>query len=164
MIGPKESAFLIDFAHTREGHTLFDWANLETSLLCDLFIDDLDDTWDSVIDILREIRVLNKSAEGSNGTHPIHPSLKSIAHIRRIAHQILTATNVFSGTQNPWGEYYMALAFCALRAMSRDTLNIPQRRLMALLAALAINDVTGHLPQNIAGKTPTPDGDDTNYI
>src|SRR5690606_14565975 len=29
LLGPSDSAFLIDFTHSREGHAIFDWATLE---------------------------------------------------------------------------------------------------------------------------------------
>src|SRR5262249_39098086 len=35
LIGPRNSVWLIDFADTREGHSLFDWAMLELGLLVD---------------------------------------------------------------------------------------------------------------------------------
>ena len=37
--------FLIDFAHTRDGHTLFDWANLEISLHAEMVMPRLGESW-----------------------------------------------------------------------------------------------------------------------
>jgi len=162
MIGPQRSAFLIDFAHTREGHTLFDWANLETSLLCDLFVND--DTvleWDEIVNTIKIIQAMNLavSSTTANGASTAHPSLQPILHIRRIARQILTNTNIYGGVTNPWSEYYIAMAFCALRAMTRSTLSISARRLMMMVAALAIHEVSGKSLQDGSGQTQTPDED-----
>jgi hypothetical protein len=40
-----------------------------------------------------------------------------------------------------WGEYNVALALCALRAVTWETLSPPARRLMLLVSALALHEL-----------------------
>ena len=59
LIGPNEGALLIDFGRTRDGHTVFDWATLEISLLSELLVPLSDDSWDSARQMLRVCDALN---------------------------------------------------------------------------------------------------------
>ena len=60
LVGPNNSAFLIDFAHARDGHTLFDWATLEISFLSDLIMPQIGESWDDAARVLDYLIALNE--------------------------------------------------------------------------------------------------------
>jgi hypothetical protein len=127
MLGQNRSALLIDFAHARDGHTLFDWATLEISLLNDLLGSYLTAGWDSVYSLLPVLQQFTGAkASGAETPH----SLNAIYSVREIVREHLAHPG-------KWEEYWVALALIALRAMTWATLPVPNRRLMLLVAAVA---------------------------
>ena len=150
MIGTNQSAFLIDFAHTRDGHTLFDWATLETSLLSDIIMPNAGESWADARNLLHDMIVLN----GDSSQLDSQSALAPITYIRQIVSECLA-------TENQWSEYFTALAFCSLRAIMWETIPIVGRRLMFLTAALAIHELrTRHRPST---ETETPSPDETDF-
>jgi hypothetical protein len=136
MIGPNESAFLIDFAHARDGHTIFDWAMLETSILSDLVMANLAGSWDDARNIINQIYSLNTLTFTENGDPP--EALRVIYAIRQVAKDCLA-------NSNQWGEYFVALAILGLRALTWETMSISGRRLLFLLSALSIYELQTRL-------------------
>src|SRR5690606_9438169 len=61
LIGPNNSPFLIDFAHARDGHTLFDWATLEVSLLNQLVQPASGDTWEDAAQVIATLESMETS-------------------------------------------------------------------------------------------------------
>jgi hypothetical protein len=57
-----------------------------------------------------------------------------------------------------WTEYYVALAMAALRAMTWNTLSLGGRRLMLLLAALAISEL--YMKPGGSGSSEMTNADD----
>lgn len=152
MLGPKNSAFLIDFAHTRDGHTIFDWANLEVSLLVDYVVRYAGTSWDDMRRAIQQIALVNGGETFEHDPTQLRQALHLIAKVRQITAMCLA---------NPdhWAEYYYALTFCALRAMTWETVSLEGRRLSFLVAGLAINELrTRHRPTS---GTDTPSPDDT---
>jgi len=132
LVGPNGSAFLIDFAQTRNGHTLFDWASLEVSLLTDVVMPVIGDDWYSVRLVLRYIASLQKDLPD---TVPVlNEVMQHVLAVREIARECLAR-------DGSWSEYYVALAMCALRAYTWDTLSLGARRLMFCLAGLGIYEL-----------------------
>ena len=58
---------------------------------------------------------------------------------------------------NKWDEYYIGLALSALRAMGWGTLHLGGRRLMLLVAALAINELYAEPGTSGSDEATTPD-------
>ena len=132
LVGPNGSAFLIDFAQTRNGHTVFDWACLEVSLLTEVVMPVIGDDWWSVRLVLRYISSLHKDLPDT--VPALNEVMQHVLAVREIAKDCLAR-------EGSWSEYYVALAMCALRAYTWDTLSLGARRLMFYLAALSIQEL-----------------------
>ncbi|MBC7813201.1 MAG: hypothetical protein H7175_18730, partial [Burkholderiales bacterium] len=127
-------------AQARDGHTLFDWAMLEISLLSEVVMPIAGESWDVARLVLRYVDALNDHTDLSTveGSVSIAAAMASVAAVREIAQTCLA-------DPSDWTEYYTALAMCALRAIMWDTMTIGGRRLQFLVAALAISEVKkGH--------------------
>lgn len=158
MIGPNQSAFLIDFAHTREGHTIFDWATLETSLLSDVVMSKVGSSWDDARYVLQYVSRLDRENDWADADSPISETMASIIEIRHIVRECLAYPD-------RWGEYYIALLFCGLRAVTWETMSLAGRRLMFLIAALSAHELQTRFSQSgSGGETPSPDETDVNTI
>ncbi|MCB9451631.1 MAG: phosphotransferase [Anaerolineaceae bacterium] len=150
LVGPENGLWLIDFGHTREGHTLFDWAALEVSLLGDAVMSQAGDSWEAAVKALRAVIAINNFKLPPRSTNPnINQAFDSVIQIRRIAALCMAAPK-------HWEEYFVALALCSLRALSWDTMPLGGRRLMFLLAGIIIQDLTSKATLAV-GDTPSPD-------
>lgn len=147
LIGPNNSMWLIDFGHTRDGHTLFDWATFEVSLLGDAVMLGLDDTWETARHVLRHLLALHgKLAPPVDDD--ILPAIGVVSAVREIVGECLAVPN-------RWEEYYIALALCAIRAFTWTTMSLGGRRLMFLLAGLMALELSRPiLPDAL---TPSPE-------
>lgn len=132
LVGPNGSAFLIDFAQTRNGHTLFDWASLEVSLLTEVVMPKIGDDWYSVRLVLRSIAALPKILPDS--VPALNAAMQHVVAVREIARECLAR-------DTSWSEYFVGLAMCSLRAYTWETLSLGARRLMFCLAALGIHEL-----------------------
>ncbi len=149
LVGPNGSAFLIDFAQTRNGHTLFDWASLEVSLLTGVVMPVIGDDWYSVRLVLRYIAALPKDMPDT--VPALNEAMQHVRAVREIARECLAR-------ENSWSEYYVALAMCALRAYTWETLSLGSRRLMFCLAGLAIHELRSR------GTLTLDDGPVTDFL
>jgi hypothetical protein len=134
VIGQNESPLLIDFAHARDGHTVFDWATLEISLINELFAQFLTKEWDSVRDLVPVFQRLNHPYQIDTENPDIRNATQPLRALRRIVAECLASNE-------KWEEYWVALAMIALRAVTWNTLSLPQRRLMFFVSALAITEL-----------------------
>jgi hypothetical protein len=132
LVGPNGSAFLIDFAQTRNGHTVFDWASLEVSLLTEVVMPVIGDDWWSVRLVLRYIGSLLR--EIPDTVPALNAVMQHVLAVREIAKDCLAR-------DGSWSEYYVALTMAALRAYTWETLTLGSRRLMFCLAALSIHEL-----------------------
>jgi hypothetical protein len=135
LVGPTGNAWLIDFAWTREGHTLFDWALLELSWLIEVVARFAAPGWAGAWEIIALLNEINQGADGEDlRRHPAGPALGVLKTIRAIAAQCLV---------NPdhWAEYYVALALLGLRLMDWRSEPVDARRLAFLASALAAGAV-----------------------
>lgn len=155
MIGPNNSAFLIDFAHTRDGHTVFDWANLEMSLFGDVIMPKVGESWDDVRRVLSYVVALNKSEAFPEGDEKLTEVFSAVSKVRSIAEECLFKND-------SWVEFYIALALCALRATTWENMSLAGRRFMFMLSAVCFQELK--IRQHITGEgeTPTPDATDIN--
>ena len=153
LIGPSESALLIDFARTRDGHTLFDWANLEVSILSEVIapLGD-DDSWASARNLLKYLTALNIDDRRLIAPPDMENALQAVIALRQIAERSLRR-------DAKWQEYYISLALTCLRAMTWETMAIGSRRLMYLMSALAMHEFNRRY-NNDDGNTPSPDATD----
>lgn len=153
LMGPNRSPFLIDFAQTRDGHTLFDWACLEVSLLNDVVVPLMGESWDAARQVLPVVAALLQH-QIPPGTHAmLVEAMRPLLLLREIVEECLSAPD-------HWSEYFVALAMCALRAVTWDTMSIGGRRLMFLLSAYAISELRSHLRQSGSLDTMTTDDTD----
>lgn len=150
LLGPNNSAFLIDFAQARMGHTLFDWATMEMSLLNDLVMKTVGESWADARRVLTRLAAIDGSF-----THMPDPSLDDafspLESLREIV--LLSLAN-----PNDWSEYWTALALCALRAVHWETLPPGSRRLMLLLAAYACHQLTTASASTLDSSMTAEDG------
>ncbi|MBZ0298610.1 MAG: phosphotransferase [Anaerolineae bacterium] len=149
LVGPNDTAFLIDFEHARDGHTLFDWATLEISLLNELVVPMVGSEWSDIYRIVAAVAALNNQSALPEDDLEIAQAYAPVIAVREIVHESLARAD-------HWEEYYIAVALSALRAMCWETLSIGGRRLMLLVAALAIRELQDHSP-GTGSSTTTPD-------
>jgi hypothetical protein len=155
LIGPNNTAFLIDFEHARDGHTLFDWANLEISLLNEIVAPAAGGEWERVLVVLDYLSALNHRTALPQLDPDITLACSPLVTIREIAEATLAVPG-------DWREYYVPLALCALRAMCWDTLPFGARRLMLMVAALAITEMK-RKPVKSSGSDQTTPDDSTEF-
>lgn len=133
LIGPSENGLLIDFAQTRDGHTLFDWATLEISILSEYIIPNLQEpTWKSIWQLANYIHAINSNTALPTTEPLIDKTIPVIQEIRKIVQQCLFR-------KDNWSEYYLAMALVSLRAITWKTMNLHSRRMMYLNSGLAIH-------------------------
>ena len=143
LVGHKQAPFLIDFEQARTGHTLFDWASLEISLITALVAPNAGETWDFARRALGMITNLRPplAGETAEGVYPI-------LAVREIVQQNLAAPG-------QWAEYAIARAFVALRGIGFSDLSTQARRLLLLVSAQAMGDAGagGETPENAPDAT-----------
>ena len=153
LVGPNNSTWLIDFAHTRDGHTLFDWATLEVSVLGDAVMALAGDNWEAARKIVTHIAALNTHAMPILKNTDLTTAIASIATIREIVRECLTEND-------NWYEYYVALALCSLRAITWPLMSLGGRRVMFLISGLAIFELNRKTYQGSGADTLSPDETD----
>lgn len=129
LVGPGGEAWLIDFEWARDGHTLFDWAILEVSILIDLVITHISSDWASLRAVLARLDRLHQRLP-LDSDDVLDKTLRIVAEIRGIVSELLAKPT-------DWSEYFIALAYCALRVLSWENRPLAARRLAYLVAALA---------------------------
>jgi len=152
LVGPNEGALLIDFARTRDGHTLFDWANLEVSILSELIVPLYGEDWEDARNLLGHFSALYHEPERKlSAPADQAEAWQAIRELRKLA-----AGNL---AENAWSEYQVAVALASLRAMTWGTMSIGARRVMYLVSALSIYELMKSNASS-SGNTPTPDATD----
>ncbi len=132
LVGPSGNAWLIDFAWTREGHSLFDWALLEMSLLTEVVAPLAPPGWAGTWGTLALLHALNQGDDRVfRERHQVARALTVVATIREIVRECLVNPAQMS-------EYYVALALLALRLMDWGSVTLDGRRLAFLVSALSI--------------------------
>jgi hypothetical protein len=155
LVGPNDSTWLIDFAHTRDGHTLFDWATLEVSLLGDAVMPAAGESWQAARTILDHLAALNAGMPVEDADPQITSAMSAVVALREIVQECLTA-------EGDWSEYFIALSLCALRAITFDTMSLGGRRLMFLLSALTLHELHQRLRASM--DTSSPDESDITEV
>ena len=137
LVGPGGNAWLIDFAETREGHTLYDWAVLETSILTEIVAPAIEsDAWEDIWPVIGLLAEIGLTRKPPRGRLPVEEALNPIAMVRQIVGECLA-------NPNDWAEYYVALALCLLRGLRWGTISVRGRRLLFLASALAMSAAGG---------------------
>ena len=149
LVGPGGDAWLIDFALVREGHTLFDWAMLEVSVLCTIVAPRLEAGWQGIWRALYLLHQINNLEYHMNWDEtPLADAFRTIAQLREIVADNLTRPD-------RWHEYHTALMMLALRGVGwTETTTIQTRRLLFGVAAMSIFTTQ----QSERGELTTHDG------
>lgn len=154
LIGPSNNGLLIDFALTHDGHTVFDWATLEISLLADYILPRINpDSWDKIWEVAQYIHAINFDKDLPQKDPTLTKAFVVIQEIRKIVSECLARPG-------NWSEYYIPLALTCLRAMTWDTMHTSGRQLMYLasgLAMLAMQDRRQEITNNDETITDTTD-------
>jgi hypothetical protein len=130
MVGRRSTAFLIDFAQARSGHSLFDWACLEVSLLNQQLSPRAGSGWDDARALIARLSALDSAPR----QQPADADLLPIAGVRGVVSGLLA-------DRHDWSEYFISLAFTALRASLWDTLPHGARRASFMLSAYAMRQL-----------------------
>jgi hypothetical protein len=150
LVGPRGDAWLIDFAWTREGHTLFDWATLEASLLVEIVSRLAPPGWEGVWGTVGLLASINQGEDRVfRERHQVARTLTAIKTVRDVVRECL-------GVPDRWHEYYIALALLALRMIDWQSESLDGRRLAFLIAALALSEAQKPA-QATSGETPWTD-------
>lgn len=132
LMGPSDNGLLIDFAQTRDGHTIFDWATLEISLLVDYILPKVQsDTWGMIWQVAHYLHHINRGNQLPQINPILNEAFVVIQENRRIVQDCLFK-------KDNWSEYYVALALACLRAMTWKTMSLAGRRIVYLASGLAI--------------------------
>jgi len=150
LVGPGDSPFLIDFAHSRDGHTIFDWATLETSLLSDWIMKQAGNDWEAAYQVLDYVAALNAQTTFPRNNPELTLAFTPLIAIRSIVQESLAV-------EGAWEEYYISLALSALRGIVWETKSLGGRRLLFLVAALAIQEAQKYIAEPGEMDTPMPD-------
>lgn len=136
LVGPHGDAWLIDFAWSREGHTLFDWAMLEVSLLVEVVSGRAQPGWAGAWEVVRLLHALNrgKRLQGPETSEAAIEALRMIEAVREVVKACLAVPG-------QWREYFVALMFIGLRLMDWRSETLDGRRLAFLSAALALSEI-----------------------
>lgn len=156
LIGPSDSALLIDFALTRDGHTIFDWANLEISIISETIVPQVPDSWDGARLLINHLVALNNPGRTLSGSPELREALQALVALREVASQCLAY-------RDRWAEYHISLSMCALRAMQWNTMTLASRRVMFLISALSMFEIQNQPDREINENTPSPDPDSTEF-
>ncbi len=132
LVGPRGDAWLIDFAWTREGHTLFDWAMLEASLLVEIISRLAPPGWDGAWGIVKMLSMLNRGDDSVlTEKHQAGRALSAVKAVRDVVRECLMVPD-------RWNEYYIALSLLSLRLMNWKSESLDARRLAFLVSALSL--------------------------
>jgi hypothetical protein len=154
MVGPNDSAFLIDFAQSRDGHTLVDWASLEVSILSEIVMKLAGSDWGTVYHVLDYLAALNAQSAFPRMNPEVTLAFTPLIAIRGIVEESLAV-------KGAWQEYYIPLALSALRAISWENKSLGGRRLLFLTAALAIQEAHRYIQKSVESpNSPVPDEQD----
>jgi len=134
VIGPKEQPWLIDFSATRDGHTLFDWATLEVSLLGDVIMPQVGNTWQNARQVLVYLAAMTAQMPVTGMKTDVFIGMSAISSLREIVNECLTDPGDLM-------EYQIALGMCALRAITFPGMSLGGRRLMFLLSGLMLMEL-----------------------
>ncbi len=121
LVGPGGFVWLIDFATTREGHPLFDFAHLEAEIIAHVLAPTV-----APADYLAAWRA--GIAEGSPPPYSLLETLHTIA-----------GRCLFNPDQPH--EYHLALVFACLGALKYENLSPAQKSLLYLTAAYWVNEL-----------------------
>ncbi|MEW5868366.1 MAG: phosphotransferase [Chloroflexota bacterium] len=122
LVGPGDLLWLIDFAQTRDGHTLYDFAHLEAELIAHILAPRLA----SAQEYLTLLE--NPAASPHAGLHALRQALHEIA-----------ARCLFNPSQRR--EYHLALALSCLGALKFTNLEQHAKHLLYLTAAHILRDL-----------------------
>jgi hypothetical protein len=141
LIGPGGMVWLIDFATTREGHPLMDFAHLETEIITHVIAPQLGgiakfiEMLESLLTHSQQLLFPYPSEQKEIKSQPSEkPHLSLLANLHQIAF------NCLSNPSQP-REYWLALYFSCLGALKYRNLNDQQKHYLYLMAAYLASDL-----------------------
>lgn len=157
LVGPHGDAWLIDFEWTRDGHSLFDWAMLEASILVEVVSRAAPPGWEGAWGIVGLLASINRGEE--RVLHERHYAARALTTVRTIRDIVAQCM----GSTERWHEYYLALAFMGLRLAQWQSESLDARRLAFLVSALALRELqsTSSTSRDGAWSDATTDLDQT---
>ena len=129
LTGPGGFVWLIDFAETRDGHTLFDFAHLEAEIIAHVI------AAESITpaEHLTALRTTLKAADGTSQVN-VPPVYALLSRLHTIAGRCLF-------NQSQPREYQLALTLACLGALKFANLQANQKQLLYLTAAALAQDL-----------------------
>ena len=133
LVGPGGMVWLIDFATTREGHPLMDFAHLEAEIIAHVIAPQLIDAA-SFLEILNKLLSVSSRLVEDTLSASLFPLHKLLSTVHEIA---------FKSLANPSQprEYWLALFMSCLGALKYRNLNDFQKYLLYLTAANITQDL-----------------------
>jgi hypothetical protein len=125
LVGPGNLVWLIDFAQTREGHTLFDFAHLQAEIIAHVLAPQIDSPEDF-------LGILQNSPHSNR---PLYLKLHAIL----TALNDLAARSMFNSSQPR--EYKISLALTSLGALKHTNLDQNARQFLYLTTAYLSRDL-----------------------
>lgn len=127
LVGPGGMVWLIDFAQTRDGHTLFDFAHLEAEIIAHVIASQISSSQDYLNLLERTWQIWE---------YPTAPQSDSFLGLLQSLHNI--ASRCLFNPTNP-REYYLALITACLGALKYKNLNENARQMLYLTAAFVMS-------------------------
>lgn len=127
LVGPGDFVWLIDFAQTRDGHTLFDFAHLGAEIIAHVIAPQMPNP-SNYFDLLRADPFAAAEQPVSPLAEPAGSLAGLLGALSRIAEKCL-----FNPTQPQ--EFHQALCLSCLGALKYQNLDIDQKHLLYLTAA-----------------------------
>jgi len=133
LIGPGGMVWLIDFATTREGHPLMDFAHLEAEIIAHVIAPQLTDAA-SFLEIINALQIVRGRPAGDSLSAPLSPLHELLSTVHEIA---------FKSLANPSQprEYWLALYASCLGALKYRNLVEHQKYFLYLAAAQLVPEL-----------------------
>lgn len=126
LVGPGDFMWLIDFAMTRDGHPLYDFAHLEAELIAHVIAPQVGGAAEYLVALQAGIMDIGEPAAPAAMPLPQHYGLLSTLHS-------IAARCLFNPSQPR--EYYLALYMACIGALKFTNLGAQQKHLLYLTAA-----------------------------
>jgi len=137
LVGPGGMVWLIDFANTREGHPLVDFAHLETEIIAHVIAPQVPDG-DTFLRMIKAQSALDKLQIDQAETESRQSVMQRLPSLLSTIHEI--ASKCLANPSQP-REYWLALYVSCLGALKYRNLDEHQKYLLYLTAAYLAQDL-----------------------
>jgi hypothetical protein len=138
LIGPGGFVWLIDFARTREGHTLFDFAHLEAELIAHILAPQFKNPNDYLAWLPQMLRKINPNERSEVKTPKLNLDDSHLLPYQQLFDTLhgIVQTCLFNPTQTR--EYRLALGIACLGTLKFANLELHSKHLLYLTGAALI--------------------------